>query len=405
MAMNNNYCPRIATKCRDSRVADVYHEEECVFKSRLTNVSCNSPENVRVGVIFREYDGEDFSRYLKDDDDKEVLPTVTSPVERTTKQSSGGRYRRQGSRMAEAEDVTLPGGPLQKETAIIISNSPMPVSSSGGFSRRKSADGLKERLGQLLPRTSRRPRSTSRPRSIQDYSYTDLKAGSGSLAVIEQHDDAASDGRSSLFLETRSDLGGYSKRKTTTSWPQSSDDAPSSERNAVLGAADRASVVVAKSRSDGRTIRGGGFRRRAKSVPDLLDTESIVSSAGLRRDDRRRCGAPAAAAAAGTTGPFSCWDDDFGRQAKQSSDGGNARTQQQSLWKRVAQTFSVHRRKNGRSGGRGTKAGQSCPQGNETPLSVKLLQHPPEKKRSLPLAPTPYDTTTISSNFYDEIKL
>src|SRR6218665_2960773 len=124
------------------------------------------------GVIFREYGGEDFSKYLEDDDEVATVPlTVTGSaqvLEEESNKQSARRYQKRQSRKRPDEATTTIGAFDQLESSADSSSTP---------GSRKSMDGFRERLAQFLPgsSSSKTHRSKSREvNKIQNCSFADL---------------------------------------------------------------------------------------------------------------------------------------------------------------------------------------------------------------------------------------
>lgn len=384
------------------------------------------------GVIFREYGGEDFSKYLDDDDEVQAFPlAVTTGSGRVLEEQNKPRYQKRQSRKRPDEGSTI-GAFDQVES---------PADPGSGPGPRKSLDGLRDRIAQFLPGTSKtRHRSKSRETNkIQNYSFTDLRIGSsllteqqrlsagsstaGSSAAnattsVQHESDSGSEIRSSISLETRSDLG---FRQQGSSWWNLD----------TLSDRQGTSVIESNGHQRTRNQRTNKLQRRAESVPDLLDSrEAEEGPDGLRSPDsgssggatvlqRRHLGSVSG-------GLVNCWDEDVRRQAEQSTTPKTAPGR--SIWKRLTHTINKRtRRSKGLDGGkqqqrppvndfRPTQSQQLPPANDMRPMHIHQQrppandvrpsqipqQRPPANANRPPPTPPPNSPT---AGIYDEIRL
>ena len=358
------------------------------------------------GVIFREYGGEDFSKYLEDDDEVAAVPlTVTGSaqvLEESNKQSAR-RYQKRQSRKRPDEATTTIGAFDQVESSADSSSTP---------GSRKSMDGLRERLVQFLPGNTRSKTHRSKSREvnkIQNCSFADLRIGSSLLieqrrlsagsivagpsasanSTTAQHE-SDSEIRSTISLETHSDLG---FREQRSSWWNLD----------TLSDRQDTSVVEPNGRPKTRSRGINRLQSRAKSVPDLLDLGELEEGpGGCRSPDSGSSGAR------GTRGRHmgnvdgglvNCWDEDLRRQAEQAALSKTASGQ--SIWKKI--THSINKRSRRSKGFEGGMQQLRPPANNVRPPPQTHQQPPPANAMRPP--PTPPPNSFTSAGIYDEIRL
>lgn len=380
----------------------IHWEDECTLQFGVEDEDVQHRGITAGGVIFREYGGEDFSKYLDDDEVPAVPLAVTGSAQvlEEPNRPSTRRYQKRQSRKRPDEATTI-GAFDQVES---------PADSGSTSGPKKSLDGLRERIVQLLPGSSKKHRSKSREgNKIQNYSFTDLRVGSSLLteqqrlsagssisspsaanATAVQHEtDSGSEIRSSISLETRSDLG---FRDLRSSWWNLE----------TLSDRQGTSVIESNGRQKTRNRGTSKFQRRAESVPDLLDSSDVdggpqrhpsqdSGSSGGRVSQRRHLGNV-------NGGLVNCWDEDVRRQAEQSTPPNSA--QGRSIWKKLTHTINKRtRRSKGFDGGQQ----QQRPPANDVRPTQIHQQRPPANAMRPP--PTPPPNSADTADIYDEIRL